>query len=247
MWTNEERSFCVEAYILTSLDETRRRFLKKFHFDHRRIDRAPGKKAIKRWVARFRSTGNVSDSKPVGRCRTIRTDENIQRVSESVFQSPKRSLRKRSQSLGINRHTLWQIKKDLKLRPYMLTSHHELTPRDMQRRVDMAEWFDENPDVLDRLWFSDEAHFFLAGAMNPNNTVHWGKKRPDEVRSTPPHSQKVMAWIAMRRGGGLIGPFFFEDERGHAVTVTTQRYLSTALEPFLEELKQIEGIDHKTE
>ena len=94
---------------------------------------------------------------------------------------------------------------------------------------------------------TDEDHFFLAGARNPNNAVHWGKERSDEVRSTPLHSQKVTAWIAMRRGGDLIGPFFFEDERGHAVTVTTQRYLSTALEPFLEELKQIESIDHKTE
>ena len=122
---------------------------------------------------------------------------------------------------------LWQIKKELKLRPYMLTSHHELTPRDMQRRVDMAEWFDENPDVLDRLWFSDEDHFFLAGARNPNNAVHWGKERSDEVRSTPLHSQKVTAWIAMRRGGGLIGSFFFAPAASQATNDYAARWSSS--------------------
>ena len=46
MRTNEEM-FCVEAYILTKyLDETERRFFKRFHVDHRKIDRAPEYKFI---------------------------------------------------------------------------------------------------------------------------------------------------------------------------------------------------------
>ena len=54
----------------------------------------------------------------------------------------------------------------------------------------MAEWLEENPDVLDKLWFSDGAHFHLSGEA-PQNEVHWGKERPDVVLSRPLHLQKV--------------------------------------------------------
>ena len=37
---------------------------------------------------------------------------------------------------------------------------------------------------------------------------------PDKVLTKPLHSEKVTAWVAMRRAGGPIGPFFFEDKRG---------------------------------
>ena len=78
----------------------------------------------------------------------------------------------------------------------------------------MAQWFAGHPAVADRLWFSDEAHLWLRGHVNSCNTVHWGSNAPDEVLTKPLYSEKVTAWTTMRRGGGLIGPFFIEDERG---------------------------------
>ena len=47
----------------------------------------------------------------------------------------------------------------------------------------------------------------------------------------------------MRRGGVLIGPFFFEDERGVAQTINAERYIGTALQPFWEELQRKNGVD----
>ena len=42
--------------------------------------------------------------------------------------------------------------------------------------------------------------------------------------------------------GALSAPSFFEDDRGEAVTVTRERYVSEALEPFWRELKRRRGI-----
>ena len=59
----------------------------------------------------------------------------------------------------------------------------------------------------------------------------------------PLHSQKATAWIGLRRGGCLIGPFFFEDECGEAQTVNAERCVETALKPFWDELLKNVGED----
>lgn len=238
MWSDTQKSFCVETYVLTnSLDETRRQYLKKFGLDHRRLDLAPGNKSIQKWVAKFRNFGTVVKTKPPGRGRTVRSEANIQRLSASTLQSPKRSTRRRSQALNISRTTLRRImKEDLGLYPYRLSIHQKLSSCDRERRVAMAEWFEHNPRVFSKLWFSDEAHFWLNGYVNTHNAVHWGKEPPDEVLCRPLHCEKVTAWLAMRHGGGTIGPFFFENENEVATTINSARYVSTALEPFWREL-----------
>ena len=131
------------------------------------------------------------------------------------------------------------LRKDLRLHPYRIQVHQKLTQEDKSRRVKMAQWFEEHPAVLDWLWFTDEAHFWLSGHVNSRNAVHWGSSAPDKVLTKPLHAEKVTAWIGMRRGGGVIGPFFFEDQRGATVTINAQRYLDTALQSFWEELQTI--------
>ena len=66
---------------------------------------------------------------------------------------------------------MWQIKKDLQLHPYRLTVRHQLTPHDMQRHIALADWLEENPDVLDKLWFSGKAYLYLSGEVLQNE-VH---------------------------------------------------------------------------
>ena len=137
MWTNKEKAFCVETYILTkSLNETRRQYLKKFKFNHRKLQLAPGCKLIHQWVSKFRNFGSVEKRKPPGRVRTTRQEANVQRVAASVQQSPKRSTRHRSQSLNLSRTTLRRImKENLGLHPYHLSIRHKLSPCDMERWV----------------------------------------------------------------------------------------------------------------
>ena len=63
----------------------------------------------------------------------------------------------------------------------------------------------------------------------------WGDAPPDTVQQKPLHSVKVTVWAAMS-SSSVIGPFFYEDERGQAVTVNTERYLSV-LEKFYRHLR----------
>ena len=98
----------------------------------------------------------------------------------------------------------------------------------------MAQWLQENPEVCERTWFSDEAHFWLCGHVNSRNVMYWSDKRADKVLHQPLHSKKVTVWAAMRQGQPPIGSFFFEDENEEAVTITTERYINLALTPFWE-------------
>ena len=50
--------------------------------------------------------------------------------------------------------------------PYHLIIHQALTPPHMKQRKQMAERLLGNCHVLDRLWFSDVAHFYLCGYIN---------------------------------------------------------------------------------
>ena len=74
----------------------------------------------------------------------------------------------------------------------------------------MAEWLLGNSHALDRLWFSDEAHFYLCGYVNSRNAMHRELERPDKVLTKLLHSTKVTVWAAMCKGQTLIGPFFFK-------------------------------------
>ena len=115
----------------------------------------------------------------------------------------------------------------------------------MEKRVAMCQWFQEKlaaePEFLENLWFSDEAHFLLSGHVNSKNCVHWGSERPEEVLERPLHSAKCTAWVALSKHG-VIGPFWFETENGHATTINTGGYIQT-LEKFWQELGQRGGAD----
>ena len=60
--------------------------------------------------------------------------------------------------------------------------------------------------------------------MNTKNNVFWGSNAPDYCLQRPLHSLKCTAWIAISKHG-IIGPFWFEDENGRAVTINKERYI----------------------
>ena len=59
---------------------------------------------------------------------------------------------------------------------------------------------------------SDEAHFFLNGAVGKANCRFWGAENPHVTVSNDPYAPHVTAWCAVS-ARGIIGPYFFE-ERG---------------------------------
>ena len=216
-WTIQQKTFSVEQYFATkSYQSVQIQFQKRFHCGN-----FPSKSMIVRWVTKFREHGTVVDlcSKATGgtysgRKKSARTEENIAAVKNSVGRSPKKSVRRCSQELGMTRESLQCVlTSDLHLYAYKIQIKQQLTDADKEKRVTMCEWFcnmlENDENFLENVWFSDEAHFLLSGHVNSKNIVFWGSEVPDEVL----HSVKCTAWLAMSKHG-IIGPYWFEDDDG---------------------------------
>ena len=167
-----------------------------------------------------------------------RIAELVKSVRESLQQSPKRSVRKRSQSLGMSRETCRRVLvNDIRAYPYRIQT---LTASEKKQRsamsVKILEKIEKTPSFLNLLWTSDEAHFHLDGKANSTTNVFWGSSRPNEVATNPLHSPKCTVWAAIS-ARGIIRPIFIE-ESGAAVTVTKERYVEV-LKTFKSELQTL--------
>ena len=91
----------------------------------------------------------------------------------------------------------------------------------------MCEWLGENlearPGWINHIWFSDEAHFHLNGAVNNHNNIFWGSEPPEEITEKQLKGPKVTAFVAFNAKHGLLGPYWFE-EGGRTITINGERY-----------------------
>ncbi|GFV92354.1 transposable element Tc3 transposase [Trichonephila clavipes] len=78
------------------------------------------------------------------------------------------------------------------------------------------------PDFHKRILLSDEAHFWLNGYVNKQNCRIWSEANPQVYVETPLHPEKLTVWCALW-AGGIIGPYFFKNDKGHNVTVNGDR------------------------
>lgn len=185
----------------------------------------PSESAIKNLVDKFKSTGSVQNIPTTTRTRSGRSPENIAAVSESVEEDPNLSIPRRSQHLGLSTMTTWRIlRKDLALKPYKVQLVQELKPADHSLRRQFANFIaEQGTGFSEKIIFSDEAHFHLNGYVNKQNCRIWASENPRVVVEKPLHSARVTVWCAFW-SGGVIGPYFFENEAGNAVTVNGLRY-----------------------
>ena len=234
----ERRIFIVKTYIKTkSPRKTKALFCKHFGLDPRFKKNIPSSKTIYKWVSDFELHGSVKNKNKKTTARIahsglrlqVRTPENVERVRASAHDTPKRSVRRRSAELGIPRESVRRmLKYDLSMKAYRIQLHQRLTDADAVARSDMCRWFlrqiEQDQTLLARIWFSDEAHFYLNGQINSKNYIFWGSQKPGEVYEKQFHDLKVTAWVAMS-SQGIIGPYFFMDEEENTVTVNSDRYL----------------------
>ena len=99
-------------------------------------------------------------------------------------------------------------------------------------------------DDLNHVLMTDEANFHLCGNVSSQNCCYWATENPCDIHQKPLHSEKVIVWCAVA-SFGVIGPSFFEDKAGRAVTVNSACYaelLRTFLEPELQRL----GVESQT-
>ena len=102
---------------------------------------APLQKFIQYMVQKFMTKGTVLDCRKekAGAPIAARSPANVDRVHASVQQSPKKSLRRRSQERGISVTSLQRmLRKDLTTLPYKIFTYHKLTDTDKQRHIEMC-------------------------------------------------------------------------------------------------------------
>jgi len=72
---------------------------------------------------------------------------------------------------------------------------------------------------------TDKAHFHLSGYVNKQNYHYWAPENPQELHQRPLHSEHLTVWCGITLFG-VLGPYFFEDNKGAAVTVTSEHYVA---------------------
>lgn len=183
-------------------------------------------------VQLFRETGSVSRKTGSGR-PSKRTDANIEAVRHVINENPSTSISVMAQQTNLSYGTCQLIlKKNLHYRAYKLQCFHELLPVDYPRRVEFCQWFQNNlnnNDILNTVFFSDEAWFYLSGYVNSQNMRLWSSENPHFFVEEPLHPQKVGVWAGICRRR-LVGPIFFEG------TLTAARYRDEILTLFINQL-----------
>ncbi|XP_055308971.1 uncharacterized protein LOC129572881 [Sitodiplosis mosellana] len=140
--------------------------------------------------------------------------------------------------------TTWRIlTKYLGLHAYKIVLTQELEPMDHEKRRDFVEWVEgkeaADADFLKKVIFSDEAHFHLNGYVNRQNCRFWGSENPRETEEVSAHPARCTVWCGLW-AGGIIGPYFFENDDGRAVSINGERYREMLQYFFWSE---IEGMD----
>ena len=166
--TIEQRVKVVEAYYENGRSNKNEfRALRELFGQHNR----PTESAIGKIVRKFKHTGSVADVETPSRARLPRSDENIAAVRESVAEHPDTSIRHRAQELNLSRTSLQRIlTNDLSLYAYKVQLTQELKPDEHLKRRAFVNWVHKqrqtDDDFLQKIIFSDEAHFRLCGFVN---------------------------------------------------------------------------------
>lgn len=238
-YTPIERAQIVELYIKNSFSivKTQREFRAK-----NLVRKAPTKDTIKKIYEHFRSFGTLSNAKRPNQSRPVRSDLNIDLTRESIEREPETSSRRRSLHIGVSDRSLRRIiHSDLHMFPYKIQITQKLLPADKPRRLAYANFVINLAQNEVNFWrkiiMSDEAHFLLNGSVNKHNSRYYATENPQIIHEEPLHDEKVTVWCGVC-AGGIIGPYFFENSRGKAISINTERYcdmIRNFLQPELED------------
>ena len=83
---------------------------------------------------------------------------------------------------------------------------------------------ENNPSILDDIWFNDEIAFHLSGRVNEHNIQIWVKENPETMLEKKGNSPKLVVWCEIS-AKGIIGSHFFRDDQRRTTTITEENYL----------------------
>lgn len=194
----------------------------------------PHRDTVRDLISKFRSTGSVLDAERSGR-PVVLTEMKLNSISDKILQKPETPMRRLAQEVEVSKSTVHKaVRKELKLYPYKIMSVHQLKQADYEKRMHYCRWFNnllatKGNDILDNVFYSDEAWFHLSGYVHSQNSRLWSAENPHAFHESPLHDLKVGVWIAISRSR-IVGPIFFHD------TINSQRYRDNILTPFTESL-----------
>jgi len=229
-WTAQHGAFVAEAYTYFKNGDTAVTTQRLFrrHFNIPRHGRVPFRNTIKEWVENFRKNSSALKRKPRGRILTVRTPENIDKVRMAIVKSPRRSARRHSAAIGLSDRSVRRIlQNDLNFHPYKTAVVQELNDCGVANRRISSE------QLVEMLNYD--------GVINKRNCRYWAPENPQELHQRPVHSERLTVWSGIASFGAL-GPYFFEDNEGAAVTVTSECYVAM-LRNFCEPELRRRGID----
>ena len=130
---------------------------------------------------------------------SLKNSPTLNNIQQRLLLSPTKSLRKLSSQTGMSLSTVRRATKKLKLHPYRVQLMHELKDLDKQKRLNYCRWFRNlinrnGIDILDQIYYTDEAWFHLSGYSNSQNYRIWSNENPHEFHENPLHSQKIVVW-----------------------------------------------------
>ena len=103
--------------------------------------------------------------------------------------------------------------------------------------------FNSDPSILDNIWFSDKAIFYLSGRVNRHNTRIRKTENPKAIEEKERDLPKHVLWCAIS-AKVIIGPYIFRDNARRTKTVTGENYLEMLEKFFLPELRNNASVEN---
>lgn len=131
-----------------------------------------------------------------------------------VTTNPNLSIRQGSSQADISRSRYHVAMAKLHLRPYHPTLSVNLNDDDFDRHSQFCQiWlekFQNDPHLVDHIFWSDETRFNRNGVVNRHNCTYWPNENPHIEFNLPNTQEGVMVWCRLT-SGGLLGPYFFKE------------------------------------
>ncbi|KAG4075258.1 hypothetical protein HA402_003049 [Bradysia odoriphaga] len=215
-YTIEQRKFVVEEFLVNNrnLVPVGPLFRAKFGIP------PPQKVSMLAMIKKWEEKGTVHDQiKGVsGRSADVTTPENIAIVRDEFRNNPRQTLRVASQALQISKSSVHVIlKKKLIWKPYKTQKRQAIPERCVLPRLSKSQTFidafNDQPELLESIWFTDEAHFELVPALNKQNNRYWAPEQPYQTIETELHPARTTAWGAISARGIYLT--FFDETVEH--------------------------------
>lgn len=236
-----ERQFVVQRFYEVFKDRRQT----QIEFEIKFAKTAPSIEAIRQMVIKFENRGTLLDQNKgrSGRPVTVTTVANTEIIQTFIANNPRTSIKAAAQNSNISAKSTHRIlRKKLNMKPFKIRNVQLLSVPAKIKRLDCARIFldllndEEQPEVLQDVWFTDEAHFYLNGHSNKQNQRIWSCENPHQLNESPLFPKRVTIWAGMSSKG-----IHFQVLHENVTSISYMDLLRTWFIPYLQESGEIDN------